>query len=349
MIATLTRRSRPAPGPGRGDRGDEAERRRGGRPRARGQACATGAPLGRGRRDDRPGRDECSASLAARASPGRSRDGQGTAGPFGPALRGGVARGCGAVGCGQRVCERTHQRGDRVGEGDAPVAHRLAGRSGVGSRTAHSGGVDARCQVAPGPPRSATSMPVARRTSRAQSARDARPPLTRWWIAGRAGRSAMRVLGDQLDDRVGDVRRVGGRADLVADGLSGSPASRARSAARAIFSGKSLPGGPWSQDVRDDREPRRRRLRTAPMPAARRPPSRRRTGWRASAPRPRRVATAVGPGAVEHLVGRDQRRGRRPACRAGPRRSSPARRRCAARARRARGRSRRRRSRRRRG
>ena len=59
-----------------------------------------------------------------------------------------------------------------VGERRLPTiaAARRAG-SGVGSRTAQAGGVDARGQVAAAPPRSRTAAPACRNSSRAQSAR----------------------------------------------------------------------------------------------------------------------------------------------------------------------------------
>ena len=58
--------------------------------------------------------------------------------------------------------------------------------SGVASRTAQRGGVDARSQVLPGTSTTGVSIRVTRSTSRAQPARVARPPLTRWWTATRS-------------------------------------------------------------------------------------------------------------------------------------------------------------------
>ena len=123
--------------------------------------------------------------------------------------------------------------------------------SGVGARTAHAGGVEARCHVLPGTSTTSTSMRVARSTSRAQSARDARPPLTRWWnaraspVAGtaRPRRSAPR------SPRRRRARRSGCRSRRRPPAAA-RPPRFARSAAAAILAGKSLPGGPWSHEVR---------------------------------------------------------------------------------------------------
>ena len=148
-----------------------------------------------------------------------------------------------------------------------PRASRASGSpdgSGVGSSTAHSGGVEARCQVEAGTSTTSTSISSRRRTSRAQSARDARPPFTRWWIVTEPG-ARRRVGAHQLDDRLGQVRRVGGRADLVADdaerlarGLRAH--GRGGDLGREVVAGRPVqPGGP------DDRQaaraiPRTRRL-----------------------------------------------------------------------------------------
>ena len=105
------------------------------------------------------------------------------------------------------------QRREVVGEGRLPRPERLA----AGQRRRLEDGPGRRRRGArpgrrPGRPRSATSTPAWRRSSRAQSARAACPPFTRWWIPADGRRRP-----DQLDDRLGHVVGVGRRADLVGD------------------------------------------------------------------------------------------------------------------------------------
>src|SRR3954471_14381856 len=195
-----------------------------------------------------------------------SRDRHGLGGPFG-ARRWGGSR-SGAVRCGQRVVsERTRSgtawanasRQSRIGSPDG---------SGVGSRTAHSGGRLSRGQVLAGTSTTGTSIDVAWSTSRAQSARDARPPFTRWWIAGLPPLpviSASSAISSTIASARSGVHV--GQPISSYTALRGVPATFARSAARAIFSGKSLPGGPWSHDVRTiaSRDPAAASARISPL------------------------------------------------------------------------------------
>ena len=144
--------------------------------------------------------------------------------------------------------------GHRVREGVAPVAHRLAGRErrGLEDRPQRRRATRAaRCCAG-------TSSTATLDAGRAQ---DLAGPVGAGRAAGvdevvdrRPSPAGVgeRVLGDQLDDRVGDVAAC--RWGVPTSSRDDPAAARRRpgrgARPRAIFSGKSLPGGPWSHDVR---------------------------------------------------------------------------------------------------
>ena len=241
---------------------------------------------------------------------------------------------------------------DRSDEPRGVVGQRLGqGRSGspdgsgVGSRTR-----PARRRRRPRPRstagtsrRPSTSTPAAREdVARPVGPRHGDRPLTTWWIP------AMRVAGRgaRRSPRRGRRRRSAIRHSSPTT-RSGSPRPRRPlGGGEDLGSGSRCPGGPNSQAVR-----------TMPSAGPRRP-----VGEREAAARPLAgracdapyglpgagrvvgpVAAAVGPPAVEDLVGRDRRRGRCPRRRAGLGQRRRRRRRCGAARAPGRGRSRRRR------
>ena len=169
-------------------------------------------------------RDECPTQRLRARAPCQSRDGPGGDDPLVTAPMCGL----GASRCGPVRLRRTQpcagqdpsETRPRAGTASAKASRQ--GRigspdgSGVGSRTAQAGGVEARGQVEPGTSTTSTSMP--------RRAEDLAGPVG----AGRAAavdqvvdrracrRPGDRVRADQLDDRLGEIRRVGGHADLVA-------------------------------------------------------------------------------------------------------------------------------------
>ena len=139
-----------------------------------------------------------------------------------------------AVSAGSR--EAPPQGRDRVREREPPVAHRLARRERRGLEDGPQG---RGARPLPGrgrePPRSSTSM-LGRPEDLARPVGPRGAAAVDEVVDRRHARVVeQRVLPDELDDRVGDVRRVGGRADLVADdaerlaGVPGAERGRARS------------------------------------------------------------------------------------------------------------------------
>ena len=239
---------------------------------------------------------------------------------------------------------RARSRPARRGHGRSGSPH----GSGVGARTPQRGGVEARGQVAAGTVLDSDRQPDRpTRYSRAQSARVAVSPLTRWWMP------AMRVLGRAARRSPRRRRRrTSASPTRRRRARSGSPAARGpvrgrEDLRREVVAGRAeQPGRPDDPEARRrrarHRRTRRRRALAGELRRAVRV-DRRRAGRRGRSPTPSvRVA-------VEDLVRRDHRRGR---CRA--RRTRSARTPVAVavpgeRAAPGRGRSRRRRSRRRRG
>ena len=189
--------------------------------------------------------------------------------------------------------DRAAEHGRVVGHGLRPRSHRLAARQRRRRRGRPSAaGVDARVQVLDGTCSSATATPMRaeRRRGPFGAGGDA--------AVDEVVDAAMGVVGEQLDDRLGDVGRVGRRAPFVVDDperLAGSrrPArrhpgscagSRARAGRTARPSGR-CPGatrataerldrgalaGELGGAVRIGRAPARRRRRS-PRPSVRSP------------------------------------------------------------------------------
>ena len=176
--------------------------------------------------------------------------------------------------------------------------------SGVGASTPQRGGTDARSQVEPG-----TCSTVTRQRESADDVLGPQGPRGRQTVHDVVD-AGVRVLGEQLDDRIGDIGGIGRGPPLVADDPQ-RPRRRPRpaSAASRILRGKSRPRRPEQPGG-----PRRCRAGRPDVPAAsnasvaaRSPPSLDAPyGLPGDVGSSGRVADAVVASPVEDLVGRDR-------------------------------------------